>query len=359
MMASIDDRDLLLQRLRDAGVPPEEVERARKEDRLPALAIEMALGGQEKHTLTHVARESGLSTAFLRELMQAVGRPNPAPRERVYTDEDVEWARAVQRFVQAGLPRDGLLETARVTSLGVATAAAAIQRLAGDALLKPGDSPYTAGLRYAAAAEELVPLVARQLDFHFRSHLRDGIRRQLVTEAELAAGRLRGTQDVAIAFADLVGYTKLGESLAPEDVGRIAGRLTDLAVASVRRPAQLVKTIGDAAMLVSPEPDALIGACLELAGRVEAEGEEFPSLRVGMAYGPATTRGGDWFGSTVNVASRVTGIAKPGQIFATEALQEQAPDRPWKRKRKRSLRGVEGRIRLYALDPAKAADLAD
>ncbi len=359
MMASIDDRDLLLQRLRDAGVPPEEIERAQREDRLATLAIEVALGGREQHTLTHVARESGLSTSFLRELMQAVGRPNPAPRERVYTDEDVEWARGVQRFIAAGLPRDGLLETARVTSLGVATAAAAVQRLAGDALLQAGDSQYTAGLRYATAAEELVPLVARQLDFHFRSHLRDGIRRQLVTEAELAAGRLSGTRDVTIAFADLVGYTKLGESLAPEDVGRIAGRLTELAVASVRQPCQLVKTIGDAAMLVSPDPDALVGACLELAGRVQAEGEEFPAVRVGMAFGPATTRGGDWFGSTVNVASRVTALARPGQIYGTEALQEQTPERPWKRRRKRSLRGVEGRTRLYALEPAKRADLAD
>jgi len=55
----------------------------------------------------------------------------------------------------------------------------------------------------------------------------------------------------------------------------------------------------------------------------------------------------------VNVASRVSGIARPGQIFATQALQEQTPDRPWRRKRKRSLRGVEGRTRIYALDPAK------
>lgn len=359
MMAAIDDRHLLLQRLRDAGVPPEEVEHAHAENRLPALAIEVALGGRERHTLTHVARESGLSTAFVRELMQAVGRPNPAPRERAYTDEDVEWARGVQRFIEAGLPRDGLLETARVTSLGVATAAAAVQRLAGDALLEPGDSPFTAGLRYANAAEQLVPLVARHLELHFRSHLRDGIRRQLVTEAELEAGRLSGTRDVAIAFADLVGYTKLGESLAPEDVGRIAGRLTELAVASVRRPAQLVKTIGDAAMLVSPDPEALLRACVELAARVEAEGEEFPAVRIGMAFGPATTRGGDWFGATVNVASRVTGIARPGQLCATEAFQQRTEDRPWRRKRKRSLRGVEGRTRLYALDAGRRGDLAD
>ena len=183
-----------------------------------------------------MARESGLSTAFVRELMQAAGRPIPAPRERVYSDEDVRFARIVGRFIETGLPPEGLLEVARITSLAMANTAGAVRRLAGDALLQPGDSEHAVGLRYAAAAEELVPLMASQLDYHFRMHLRDGIHRQLVTEAELQAGRLVGTRDVAVAFADLVDYTKLGERLAPEDVGRIAGRLAQLAVQAIAAP---------------------------------------------------------------------------------------------------------------------------
>ena len=65
------------------------------------------------------------------------------------------------------------------------------------------------------------PLLAAE----FRAHLRHGLRDQTLTEAERAAGKLYGTREVAVAFADLVDYTRLGESLAPEDVGRIAGRL--------------------------------------------------------------------------------------------------------------------------------------
>ena len=91
---------------------------------------------------------------------------------------------------------------------------------------------------------------------------------------------------------------------------------------------------------------------------VEAEGAEFPALRIGMADGPATTRGGDWFGATVNVASRIAGCAKPGQLLATEALQEQTSERAWRRRRRRSLRGVEGRVRLYSLIDDHPADLA-
>ena len=357
-MVDIDDRDRILARLRDAGLAPEEAERADREGRAPTLAVELALGPPERYTLTHLSRESGLSTQFLRSLMQAVGRPNPARGEKVYTDEDLEFARMVKLFTDAGLPHEGLLEVARVTGLALSHTAEAVRRMAGDALLKPGDSVYAAAARYADAADHLIPLFARQLDFGFRSHMRDALRRELLTEEELAAGRLSGTQEVAISFADLVDYTKLGEQLAPEDVGRIAGRLAELAVSSTCRPTQLVKTIGDAAMFASTDVDAMLKTCARLAAAIEKEGESCPALRIGVAYGTATSRSGDWFGAPVNLASRVTAVAKPGQLFATEAVHERAPDLPWKKKRKRGLRGVGERVRLWALDDEKLAVLA-
>jgi adenylate cyclase len=189
------------------------------------------------------------------------------------------------------------------------------------------------------------------LDHQFRAHLRDGMRRELVTESERELGRLAGTRDAAIAFADLVGYTRLGEHLPAEDLGRIAGRFADLAVASVQRPASLIKTIGDGAMFASAEVPALIATLQTLVDCVAQEGEHFPEVRVGVAHGPATTRGGDWFGATVNVASRVTEIARPGRILATEEVRDLAPDQPWHRRRRRaSLKGVDGRLRLFSLE---------
>lgn len=354
----IEDHERLVSRLRRAGVDQEEIERAEEEGRAPTLAVEVALGAPPRHTLTHVAKASGLSNDFLRELMQAVGRPNPAPRERVYTDEDIEFARHVRRFVDAGMPREGLLEVGRITGMGMAQTADAVRRLAGDALLQPGDSADAAALRYATAVEQLVPLFAQQLDYHFRAHLRDAIRRQLLTDEELAKGRLEDTREVAIAFADLVDYTKLGGRLPPEDVGRIAGRLASLAVKSLVRPTKLVKMIGDAAMFSSTEPEALVKTCARLVTAVASEGEDCPELRVGVALGRATSRGGDWFGAPVNVASRVTGVAKPGHLYATEDVQAATEKLEWKKKRKRSLRGVDGRVRLFALDDEALAKLA-
>jgi adenylate cyclase len=347
----MSDRERLLARLRGAGVDEEEIERAIAEERLPTLAVELALGGAARHSLTHVAREAGIPAAFLRELMQAVGRPNPGRGERIFTDEDIETARVIKRLVDAGLPRRELLEVGRILGQGMAHTSDAVRRVVGNALLQPGDSEYTVGLRFAQAADELGPLVPTLLDHQFRAHLRDGMRRELVTEAEREVGRLAGTRDTAIAFADLVGYTRLGEQLPAEDLGSVAGRFADLAVAAVKRPVTLVKTIGDAAMFASPEVPPLMTTLRRLVDGVTGEGDSFPDVRVGAAYGPATTRGGDWFGAPVNVASRVTEIARPGRILATEAIRDLAPDEPWTRRRRRAnLKGVDGRVRLYALD---------
>jgi adenylate cyclase len=346
----MDDRERLLKRLRDAGCSEEMLKQAEAEGRLPTLAVEQALGGASLHTLSSVARTSKLEPAFLRELLRAGGRPSPAPRERVLTDNDVEVARLIRGFLDAGLPRAELLEVARVLSLGMSHTADAVRRLVGNALLHQGDSEFTVGLRYADAVDQLAPLVPPLLAAEFRARLLDGIRGQLITEAEREAGELNDTREVAVAFADLVDYTRLGERLAPEDVGQIAGRLVEISARTAERPVALVKTIGDAAMFVSPEVPPLIDTLNTVITSIEQEEPDFPSVRVGVAYGPATNRAGDWFGSTVNLASRITDAARPGRILATEEVQCRAPAQDWKRKRRlRNLKGISDRIRLFSL----------
>lgn len=345
-------RDELVRRLRAMGQSEQAIDAAEDEGRLATFAVEIALGGDRKHTLTGVAKLSGLSPAFLRKLMQSNGRPAAAPRERAYTDGDVDLARRIKLFIDAGIPREGLLETARVIGQGMSQTADAVRRTTVSPLVQPGDTDLTLALRYVNAAEVLAPEVAAVLDLLFRAQLRDGIRSDLVAEAERDAGRLAGTRDVAVAFADLVGYTKLGERVPTEQLGQVATRLAELATASIRRPAQLVKTIGDAVMLVSWDVDPMLDTLQALVAAAEAEGEGFPQLRVGIAFGPATPRGGDWFGSTVNLASRITDTGKPSRIYASDPVVELAGGRfAWKRSRRRNLKGIDGRTRLYALLP--------
>jgi adenylate cyclase len=78
-------------------------------------------------------------------------------------------------------------------------------------------------------------------------------------------------------------------------------------------------------MLVAPEPAELVETMLELVKSGD-DAEDFPPLRAGVAYGPAANHFGDWFGSTVNLASRVTSRARPGSVLVTESVRDALTD---------------------------------
>jgi adenylate cyclase len=149
---------------------------------------------------------------------------------------------------------------------------------------------------------------------------------EVARAAERRDGSLPGAREVAVGFGDLVGFTRLGEDVPPDELGAVASRLEDLAGEVIAPPVRIVKTIGDAVMYVSDDPVALLAASIDLSVAADSQGEEFPQLRIGTASGQAIQRAGDWFGRPVNLASRVTGIARPGSVVCTEPLKEAAPD---------------------------------
>src|SRR5947209_20034189 len=200
----MDDRERLLRRLNRAGCSHGDLEQAVAEGRVPTLAVEVAPGGPAVHTLTAVARAAKLDIGFVRDLMRAMGRPSPPPRARVFSEDDLEVAKVVRAFVDAGLPREDVLEVARVLSLGMSHSADAIRRAVGNALLNAGDSEFAVALRYAEAVDRLAPLIPSLLAAELRAHLRHGLRDQTITDSERQAGKLTDTRDVAVAFADLV-----------------------------------------------------------------------------------------------------------------------------------------------------------
>jgi len=111
---------------------------------------------------------------------------------------------------------------------------------------------------------------------------------------------------------------------------------------------RLVKTIGDAVMLTSVEPEPLLETGLALLDVADAEGEDFPQLRSGVAIGAALSRAGDWFGRPVNLASRITQVARPGSLLAEREVRECAPDSyRWSYAGERHLRGIRNPVPLF------------
>jgi adenylate cyclase len=315
----------------------------------PLLAVEMALGGPERYSLTEVARATRLPVGFTRQALQAAGRPTPGRGKRPLTDDDLRFAHVIRELIDAGMPREELLQVARIVSQSTAQSADAVRRMVFGAVLDPSDSDDAVGRRLAEVTDDLGQLFPRLLLYHFRAHLRDGLRSELLIEA------VAGTTDVAVAFADLVGYTRLGEQLTGAELGAIAQRLAVLAATVAHGPVRLVKTIGDAALFTSPDVPPLIDALSELVARVEAEGPELPQIRVGVAFGAASNRGGDWFGAPVNLASRITDVAQPGQVVADESVKERAEAFAWRRKRRRRLKGVARPVRIYELQGCRSS----
>jgi adenylate cyclase len=166
----------------------------------------------------------------------------------------------------------------------------------------------------------MAPKVGETLRYAHDLHLREAIRQSVVSESELAEGKLSGSDEVTVAFADLVGFTRLGERLEVEAIGELTDRLFALASDAASPPVRLVKMIGDAAMFASTEPAPLLESVSSLV-ETAASGE-MPSLRAGVATGQALSRGGDWYGRPVNLASRITGFAVPDSVVGSNEVKQ-------------------------------------
>jgi adenylate cyclase len=316
--------DLLEQLVAD-GVTLDELRRAVAEDRLALLPLQRLLESDNRYSAREVAELSGLDLDFMQRQLRALGLAVGDVDERAFGEADVETSRTVKQFLDAGIPEEGVLEVSRVMGDAMSKIAAAVGNVVGQALVRPGDTERDLGLRYTAISRELTPLFQPVLAHVFTLHQRANARNVAVSQADLEAGKLQGTQEVCVCFADLVGFTRLGEEVDPVDLGRVANRLADLALEVAPNGVRLVKTIGDAVMLVSRrDVDALLDTALTLLERSDQEGEQFPQLRIGIACGEAIARAGDWYGHPVNLASRITAYARPGSVLATNEVVERA-----------------------------------
>ncbi len=318
-----------------------------EEDRLVLLPVERALGGPGKYTLAEVAERAGVDPGMLERHLRALGLPVAAD-EPIGTDEDVAAARGVRAFQEAGLPEEGLLEVARVVGMSMSQVAAATRRITAEAILKAGGTERDVGMRLAGAGQELAPRMGGFFQWAYTRHLREQIGQDVMGQAEIASGRLPGSQEMTVCFADLVGFTSLSERLEAEEIGEMGRRLGELAAQVAEPPVRLVKMIGDAAMLVSQDTAPVLDAGLKL---IEATGpdNDLPEIKVGAACGPALPRGGDWYGRPVNLASRITAIAKPASALVTSEVRDAAEEESYdfSRAGRRQFKGIRGSVSIY------------
>ncbi len=347
----------LLNQLADDGVSFDELRAAVEEDRLALLPVERFLEGEgQRLTLHDVAEQAGVDAGFLERLRAAQGLAPADPDDPEGTSEDIEAAKRMRSLIDAGLPEEGLIETSRVVGVAMSQVAAASNSLAGEALLEPGATELETSRRYLAAAQGLVPIIGPAMQYAFRLHLLEQIRQAAVGSAQLASGSLAGSQTVTACFADLVDYTRLGQTLDHGQLGALTSRLAELGREAAKPPVRLVKMIGDAVMLVSQSNDDLLRAALALVEAAESEGEEFPSLRAGLARGEAIARSGDFYGHPINLASRITDFAYPGSVLCDEGVYDEAEDGfAFSFAGARRLKGIDSPVKLFRVRPGESS----
>jgi len=125
--------------------------------------------------------------------------------------------------------------------------------------------------------------------------------------------------EATFCFVDIAGYTALTDTHGEVTAADVIADFSELIMLSIKPPGQIQELIGDCAFLVFPDPFIAINALSDLY-KVIANRSNFPIVRTGLHHGPALLRGNRYFGSTVNLTSRVTAQAKGGQILGTKQI---------------------------------------
>jgi adenylate cyclase len=352
LLEGADDSDArvdLLRQLYAAGVPLDELRQAVEQDRLALLPVEAVLRATGEHTLAEMSDKAGLEEDTMARRIRALGISKP-DSETVFHDDAPAAADALKELQDSGLPEEGIDDICRTIGRATERMADGIRETVGNAFIETGDTERDLGLRYAAAGRRMIPIFTPLIELTLTMHLLKLIRSDVISRTERATGTLPSGREIAVGFVDLTDFTRLSEELRPDEVGDLIRRFDALVQANTPASAQHVKTVGDAAMIVSPDPGAVLDAARAMARAAEDDG--LPAVHAGVAMGQAVTREGDWHGRPVNVASRLTDAAPAGQIFATEAVREALGDGVhWQDAGPRHLKGIGDPVRIFCLVP--------
>ncbi len=312
-------------RMRDRGHSLESVRRASEEGRLAYdYAEELFPAPQEHYPLRQAARETGLEPALIERIVTAVGFPTQLES---LSEDDVQLLRYAAAALDAGFPLVAMLQLVRVYGQAIAQIADAEVRLFHLYVHEPLMRSGAGGLEVAEQMEDLtkilLPLASPVIDQVHQRYLQHFIEQDVVghMEADLdgAAADL-GRMRVAIAFADLTGYTRFTEEVGEIEALETVERFVESVEATLPDSARVIKLIGDEAMIVGSDVSALLDWAVGFQ-RLQAER---PLPRIGIHSGEALYRDGDYYGRDVNIASRIAARSAGGEVLVTRPVAQVA-----------------------------------
>lgn len=302
----------LLRFLVECGATLDELVAGR--DELPGVASRVLLRtGEARFTVTEVAERSGLESDLVLRIWRAAGFPDPDPEDRQFSEDEAELFAALHAG-EALVDREAILQLIRVMGSAMSRVADAFgSAFVVNVALNADEDATGLGLARANAfAANMVPEATRFLDVLLRRHMQ--VARRPVTSLESGAGY--GTQRLVVGFADLVGSTEMVRALPLAELGAAVSDFESVAADVVTSAGgRVVKLIGDEVMFVVPEIAAACDIGLTLSELVDLH-PTLRAVRVAIAEGDVLSRGGDFYGPTVNLAARAVKLAPPGGLVA-------------------------------------------
>ncbi|WP_370187132.1 adenylate/guanylate cyclase domain-containing protein [Aeromicrobium sp.] len=305
----------------------------------PSLLIDVAgeylFDSAPTLTQREVADRAGMDLDLANSLWRYLGFPEVEDDRVAFTGADVEALRVTKRLIDLGvLEEDRLPQFVRSLGRTFARLADWQTRLLLGVLqtAEDGEQPPLDVLA------EVIPMVEEVQGYVWRRHL-------LATASRIALRDVRSETErqLVVGFVDIVGYTSRSRQMSPRALGAMVEWfervVTELVV---QHGGQVIKTIGDEALFTVDDPTEGALLALELVERAEAD-EQFPDVRVGLAHGPVLARLGDVFGSTVNIAARLTSVARPARVLVDADLAELLDHEEFRLRRTRrvSVKGYE------------------
>ena len=288
--------------------------------------LETAILGQAPAlTSADIASAAGVTVDQARRLWRALGFPD-AGEQPAFTDADLAALSMLTSAVEAGaidfdtavrLTRAVGRTMARLADWQVATLVSRVEQLeAGD---------QATGSRLGSAlriAEEIGAPFEHMLIYAWRRHLAAAVGRVEVLGAN---DEDLHTSEVTVGFADLVSFTALSNQMDEDRIGDLVevfeSRCADVVAG---RHGRVIKTLGDSVLFVCEDPVRALEIAL---GIVEVIGRDarLPDVRIGVSTGSVVTRMGDVFGPPVNMAARLTTLARRNRVIADHATADKLP----------------------------------
>ena len=302
-----------------AGLPdPKEIE-------------ELLLGGELRYTRVQAVKQAGVSRDFAGRIWRAFGYPSMPDETVAYTEGDVAALERLRRLVDDGiLDEDGVIRLVRAYGQTM-TRLAEWQVNLLRSMLTPDlhDTPS------AEAVDTVVDIAEKHIG-EFEPLVVHAWRRQLAAAGTraLAAAETRENGDPAgrpmttVGFADMVSFTQVSRELEEIELARLVEWFEETAADIVAScGGRLVKTLGDEVLFSAEAPEVGAEIALTVAAAIQDE-TEVPDVRVGVAHGPVLPLMGDVFGTTVNLAARLTSLARPGAVVIDSELAARLEEHP-------------------------------